>query len=54
MADVVLPDFGMPIAASAAEGSRVNAGDAESFGPDYLWERDCLISSVPHTPRFSV
>ena len=28
--------FGMPIAASAAEGSRVNAGDPESFGSDYL------------------
>jgi len=28
--------FGMPIAASAAEGSRVNAGDPESFGSDWL------------------
>jgi len=28
--------FGMPIAASAAEGARVNARDPESFGSDYL------------------
>jgi len=28
--------FGMPVAASAAEGARVNAGDPESFGSDYL------------------
>lgn len=28
--------FGMPIAASVTEGSRVNAGDAESFGSDWL------------------
>jgi hypothetical protein len=28
--------FGMPIAASAAEGSPVTAGDPESFGSDYL------------------
>ena len=28
--------FGMPIAASAIEGTRVNAGDAEAFGSDWL------------------
>jgi glyoxylase-like metal-dependent hydrolase (beta-lactamase superfamily II) len=28
--------FGVPIAASAAEGSRVNAGDPEAFGSDWL------------------
>jgi glyoxylase-like metal-dependent hydrolase (beta-lactamase superfamily II) len=28
--------FGAPIAASAAEGERVNAGDPESFGSDWL------------------
>ena len=36
--------FGMPIAASAAEGSRVNAGDPESFGSDYLTSRSTLIA----------
>jgi hydroxyacylglutathione hydrolase len=28
--------FGMPIAASAAEGSRINVGDPESFGSDWF------------------
>lgn len=28
--------FGVPVAASAAEGSRVNAGDPEAFGSDWL------------------
>lgn len=28
--------YGMPIAASAAEGTRVNAGDPEAFGSDWL------------------
>jgi glyoxylase-like metal-dependent hydrolase (beta-lactamase superfamily II) len=32
----VVAAFGMPIAASVAEGSRVNAGDPESFGSDWL------------------